>query len=563
MSLVGFDPEQVLALRLAMRRAADELLAMRSTDPLAAGPLANVAAARRALVEHWEPVLQRVLATGALTDTAWLGGPAATGIDPGAFDLVLAELGLAMGDPAVMRLDDWHTLATTLGAERMDVAQQLVDDPENADLRRRLADLDEALIVVAQRYASGPHDGHVPWRPMLLDTVDPYTAALLLPGLGLGDHQLGVEAARLLGRERDEGPDGMPWPDMFAGGDDTGDLVFELLAAHPYAAGVFLDLAVARPEILFRTAERDETVAAVLIAGTDPADVDAATAGARLRPLLDWAMEFGSLQGGGDGITEALPLVLAGAVGPWLLQFGPRADEWGWDTDAADEALRWVVADDLAVDAVVASMAAWRDSMGTQPLLLPDGRLDLDLLDDLTAMVDQVGRAVRDAGLDDAAASRFLAEAGVFVAALFVSAVVPGGIVVSMAADAALAVAVPAGVSALAGWGVLPSADADRADARAGFGQWSTDAAVAAVISVATQAIADGRMPADALDDLDLDDLAVAASDGDCPTGEVFERLQQWVLDVAPRCDPATANALSAALTAFANHQTVGQACDR
>ena len=53
-----------------------------------------------------------------------------------------------------------------------------------------------------------------------------------------------------------------------------------------------------------------------------------------------------------------------------------------------------------------------------------------------------------------------------------------------------------------------------------------------------------------------------AASDGDCPTGEVFERLQQWVLDVAPRCDPATANALSAALTAFANHQTVGQACD-
>ena len=226
MSLVGFDPELLLALRLAVRRAADELLALRCGDPAAADAIATIDMARRDLTDRWEPLVQRVLASGALTDTIWLGGALLDiGLDDDEFEALLADLGLAVPTRST-GFDDWSSLCRSLGDERMAVAQALVDDPENLDLRRRLDDLDAALVTVAERYAAGPHDGHVRWWPVLLDSVDPYTAALMLSGLGLDEHQLGTEAARLLGRERDQQPGGVPWSDVFAGGNNAVDLVF-------------------------------------------------------------------------------------------------------------------------------------------------------------------------------------------------------------------------------------------------------------------------------------------------------------------------------------------------
>lgn len=549
MSVVGFDPDRVIALRLAMRRAADGLLGLRSADPGASDALDVVAAARRALTEHWDPMLQQVLATGALTDTAWLTGP----------------VDLLVTDRAAMRLDDWTQVCTALGEERLAVAQQLTFDPHDPALLRRLDEIDAALLAAASSYADpGPHgrDGHVPWRPHLLDTLDPSTAALLLPGLGLDDRSLAVEAARLLGRERDGQDEFLPWPDQILGGDNAGDLVFALLVERPHAAAAFLDLASVRPELLFRTAENEDIVAAVIQTGTDPSITDAAAAGDRLRPLIAWAREFEGTQGTGDGMTSPLPSVFGAAIVPWLLSFGARADGWGWDEDDADDALRWVVADDHGLDAVSAGIATWSEALGTQPLLLPDGRVDLVRLDELTAVFDQVGRAVRDAGLDDAAAVRFRDSAVIFMVTLGVSAAVPGGFAVSFGVDAGLAAATAVGVPMLQRWGVMRSDD-DEAAARSGFGSLMNDAAVAAVVSVAGQAIAEGKMPADALDGLDLDDLVAADEDGGCSTDELHDRLHEWIRQVAPLCDPTVANALPAVVNSFMNQQTVDVSCGR
>ena len=77
MTLLSFDPARVHVLRLAIRRAVDELDAVRSADPAAAAAVAIAKDIRNALRDRWDPVLHRVLVSGVLTGTiegmAWLG----------------------------------------------------------------------------------------------------------------------------------------------------------------------------------------------------------------------------------------------------------------------------------------------------------------------------------------------------------------------------------------------------------------------------------------------------------------------------------------------------------
>lgn len=570
MSTVAVDPERLLALQGAIRRAADALAAIRNTDPAAVEALTSLADIRVHLIERWDPAIRRVLDTGALVDGVFAGEVPVIDLDLDLDHLIddselaalLVEWAATPAMPGELRArwDDaeWARLADALGAERLEVASELALDPDDPVAGQRLEDLDVALLAVASMYGGGVHAGHVRWRPTVLDLVSPMTAALMLPGFELDDIELGEVAARVVARDRDQQPDGTPWPDRLLPGDDAGDLVFTYLVTRPGAAGAFLDIATDRPELVFLSADHDDSVAALLIAGTDPTFVDATTAGARLVPLITWARDHEGALVPGDGVVDDPPAVLAGAVAPWLLQFGPRAAEWGWDEVEGDASLGWIMADDTALATLADALDRWQLAMAEVPLLHPDGRVDLDRLLDLTATIDQVARAVRDAQLDDAAADRFFAEAGVFVGSLFVSAIVPGGIAASMAGDAALAVVVPAATAMLARWGLMPSADDDAADTRAGFGSWLSNAAVSAVVAYTAQAIVDGRLPANALDALDLDDLA-----GDCRTDEVHDRLWAFVHDTAGRTDPATGNGLIAVLGALMNEQTVDVACAR
>ena len=86
------------------------------------------------------------------------------------------------GSTAGPRLDDAAWAATFDGFARrhLDLAQMLVDDPDDTGARRALADLDAEIAAAAARYAAAaPNDGHVRWFPTALLDASPMAAALV------------------------------------------------------------------------------------------------------------------------------------------------------------------------------------------------------------------------------------------------------------------------------------------------------------------------------------------------------------------------------------------------
>lgn len=541
MSVMAYDPLLVDGLRRRMRTVIDELAAIRSADPAAAGAVASSTSVRRLLEGTWVPALGELL----LADPLGRGASTWSPTSPTSSSTAGTSAGTP-GDAA------WLQEVEDLAARRMEIVELLVWDPENVELRDELDDLDERLRRAAFAYGAPLLCEGSEWSPTALLDLSPYAAALVLRDLRLDDRTIAVLSSLIVHRWHEGDDHGARWPDAMLGGDNTGDLVFATLAARPAAATEFL--LRTPPDELLRSVQFAEHLERLLLAGTSPAEVDETTAGRILRPVLEY-LQAHELPAAVDGVVTSAPAVVAAAVGPWLPDLGPRADTWGWSYDDGDRALRWLVRDDEAMAALTTAMQQWQQQITLTPLIDADGRVADGPLRDLAATLAQVQVALRDEEVDRAVQDAFLAELVIGTAGNVAAATVSGG--VSAAAADGVAMALPALANATLGrWGLIPTEERGREAAQSRFGDRAVDTAVIAITAVVADAIERGDLPADTLDRLDLDGL-----EGSCTPREVGDRLHTFVAGLDDVTDPATQNALVAIVNAFGNPLSDAQLC--
>lgn len=625
MSLLAFDPERLAWLRAAMVRAVGDLDALQCTDPLAEDGRRRIRSARAAIADTWLPVVGNVLACTAATAygrtvldgiTAPTIGIAAlvrlgwaVAADPlvSTVPVVLtaAEIGLLadlLGSGEVVDLLvstddvlalverlrlvavtpgaaaallaaagwDWEMAVGGLADARAmvaaELAAELAAEPSGADAddrRAHLAALDQAMaILVSIVVAPMPPAARRDWAREAAEHLDPYAAALVVRVLAPTGRQLGELTATILGRWVDGA-----WPDRelpvpgWPGGPRTADLLLPLVADDPVAALVVARAAAQRPEILFETTDDGSLVTTVLSTATDPAEVDVATAGAVLRPILDWLriedVWRHSPMIGDFAARPAMVLVLV----PWLLQLDGRTDDWGWSTEEGHDVLRWLADDDAAMDRLVAASVAWRAQLDGS-FVLDDGTVDVAGLDAVAGMLDQLGRTLLAENIDDAVARRWVADQIIGIIRDLVGALAAR---LPAPLSSAGGFAGTHGVDALMDWlterGVLPP-DGEKATAD-GEQQFATQAAAVTVTAVAATVarfVDLGALPSTALDALD-DALAEDAGE-ECATRDLHERLLAFVESWQGRCEPAVFNAMIAVLQTFQSPAAVNEACD-
>lgn len=366
MTFLAYDPDRLAMLERRARLALDQLHRLRSDDPDADDAMRTLTRVGLHLTDGLLPVLQRVLRQDPLRE------PIPERDDLPAVRNSLARF-MAVERGWTVMADPWPDDPQRVTVEEaMALARrlheippaELVDDPEQlawltAELDRigrdphlaavfdtefhgwaswvaalaepralRMAGIDTRLHVsidqldatiaafarVAHHTVTG---GRGPSTALAaIDDMPRYAAALFLRGLGLQPDLLADVAARLVTRPRDD-LDDLPGP-------NTNDAVLQQLLAEPLAL----------PHFLLRTAPNLGQVAhdladatlleAALLRGTDPALIDAPTAGRIVVPALHWYFADPEHSTG----TFAADLVV-----PWTPQFAPANDDWGLASD--------------------------------------------------------------------------------------------------------------------------------------------------------------------------------------------------------------------------------------
>lgn len=543
-----------------------------------------VSRVRHLLGTTWVPAIERVLTSEALNirrtghPDGWMRlpdplGPSVTverapalaaeltlhGATPTQLVDLLAGIARNPAAGAAFRAEltahDWGRLIDEVGLAHLTAAHLAVDDIGNPELQGQLALLDDAAALLALLLRGRP-DGHRPWRPDVLAHADPYAAALIVRHLRLDATVLAETADRLLLRSYEGHPNGDRYADGYRSGPNAGDLLFPLLIAEPAAATAFLQRAAQHPAVVFMSAQDQRLVRDLLRTGTAPTRVSSRSAGTILPPLLRWAADARRRVQPHDGGTPDASAFLAEASAPWLLQFGRRADEWGWTGPEADQAVRNLIDDERAMEHLIGAMGTWRRTLAATPLTRVDGRVDLDTLLDLSTMFAQLQLAFRDEEVTDDAEARFWLEVTLFTGTLVASAAITGGFLASVGTGLALDAANATAAAALGRFGVATSADRSRHEAAARFGSRNADVAVIAVVSVVARLVAERHLPADTLDRLHL-----PTGGAGCSPIVVAERLATFVATLEPFTDPSTFNAITTVMTAFINPSSARQAC--
>ena len=458
------------------------------------------------------------------------------------------------------------------------------DDPEAADamwtMRWSLDLLEQRWLPVIDRALRLDNASAMRRVEAVAATDGPLAAAPMVWSLDIDDDELAALCIRLLERWHAGDARGNRWPDEIEPGPNAADELFTLLLGRPAAATTFLTLVAQQPELLFRSAVDETLVHRLLLVGTSPDHLGVEQAGRILVPILQWLQHderayvhgwYGTAwtAGGRDGATPHVTSMLGDVMAPWLLQFGHRADDWGWTHEEADDTMRWIARDDVAMAALVGSIGEWRAAVASTTFVRPDGSLDTDALLDVSTTLSQITLALRSADIEQAEVRRFWLDLGLLLAGVIAGMTLPLVGVAGLAATATTTVASQSTRTALDHVGLVPSSEhaADAAQAR--YGTFTADTAVVAVVSIVSQLVHDGRLPAGTLDRLRLDDLRRDGDDGDegdegddgCRAAETIERLQRFVVDIADDADPTVGNALVAVLFAFAGPTSIVEAC--
>jgi hypothetical protein len=346
-----------------------------------------------------------------------------------------------------------------------------------------------AIVSVAGVFAA---NGDSCALDTIVATAEPYGAAIFLAELPLTDQRFANLSYRLLKREHETFyPDRI---DSLHGGDNAADFLFAALSRQPEAAAEFIDLALAdEPMVLFQIAHNDDNTAALLIAGTSPSVRSEEEAGRVIPHIIEVSREYetyiiGSLFS--DASTPELRNILAALIAPWLMNFTSRTEQWNWSNDDADDALRWVIADDDAFGRLVDEADAVRAQLSELELLDSDGSFNHQTLYEVAELFAKLESAILDAQLDDAERDRFWASLVMETAGILVSAfaVTSGGPAASIAVDGAISLASPFVERGLRALGIFPPT-AEESERQYGsmFSERLTDAAVIAVVAMAEQ----------------------------------------------------------------------------
>ena len=560
-TFLGFDADRVNALRRAMRAALDELDSLRCDDPAVPDASVDIRGVQHLLRDRWIGIVDG-LALATLYDYRVA---AAQGLDVLTAQTANTHdhLAVSLGDTALV--DRFEALATA----RLFAAADLAMHPNDPAWQARVAQLDAAIATMTALCEVAPTSAGN--RFTFLDRLDPYAAALALRTLELNDHELSSLVGHLLRRWHDgnrvgDGPL-TGWRDQSVRGANPADIAMPLLSARPAAALEFLRQSTDRPELVLGSAESEATVEALLTAALSPSMVNAHEAGAVLRPLLDWTFgEGGRVFQPFDMDTADPKPALAAAVTPWLLEFRPRANEWGWTPAEGDRILRLLLSDDAAMQRLIASLDMWRANAATVHLRDADGRLDARALEDIAEMFSQLHLALRDAAIDQRSANRFWVDLTVMAAQQVASGIVfpEAGPLGSFVASQGVGLGTDGAVAALDQFGLLPESRATAAAAeQVHFGDRTADTAVAMVVAVVGELIAAGKLPSNSLDQLDLHDAGAGSRTSwrGCRAEEVAARLRRFVGGLTAQLDPADANLLWAVTNTFASPATIDQTC--
>jgi hypothetical protein len=550
--VLGFDPDGVLSLRIAMRRAADELdrlgrfVAGGSADAPGVSAGSTIAAARSALIDRWLPRLDS-LSRALIASTHPLRTDALDPAAPPSFVSLDATV------------DDIARRAQQLAASRALIVWQLLGKADDA-LVGQLRLVDATYAHLADWLSRNPGPLTPDRYPAVLDHLDPYAAAQLLRHLQLEGEALAAACEQALRRWHDGPPIGdgrLQWTDASLAGDNTGDVLFALLAADQAAATTFVLRCADRPELVLLSARSPQALAALLDAAL-PAHLAPATAGAIVRPLNQWTFTVGllTIPFGNPDIADPRPIV-AVATTPWLPWFGPRADEFGWSRDDGADTALMMFADDAASSALAGALGAWTARLRTETIIDSDGNLNSHLLNDMAATIVLIQRAIYDSAISNAAMTRGVTDLVLDTAQTAASFIPVAGPVASRVAGGVRLGGRDGIEWALDRLGLLPpTVEEATVDEQARRDQTTAAVAVAAVVAMVDRLVELGRLPPDAIDVLDGQ---LHQAEG-CRTRAAAEQLRAAIdlLDA----EPSDRHLLIGVLNAFVNPDTEEARCE-
>lgn len=408
MSLLAYHVGRLTHLEVSMRRSLDQLRALAVTDPAAADAMHTVRAAASQIELVWLPLVRRVLATDPLSRevrrSAGLGE-----LDQSLVTVMVDGYGWAAqhdmlaDDATVVTLEEASALAARLNDRTLDV-----DDPEQLEwLAQRLAIIgrdpqlsaaflanfhdwaelcdrlagQRALLLSGQPFSSSTtvseidgvfaglgralqHDLTADACPTPdsvlpeMDSMQPYSAALVVRHLGLDGALLGQVTERLLRRWLDaprqrhfeEAP-----TDFHLDGPNTADLMMPLLLADAVAGRWFVAAAALRPDLLVATADDAAAVQQLILTATDPALVSATDAAAVIVSIIDHVADGNPLTADGAERGRAWDLFLVDLIAPWTLQFSPLDEQFRLPPERKAQLLGFVIDDAVALDRLVAA----------------------------------------------------------------------------------------------------------------------------------------------------------------------------------------------------------------
>lgn len=550
MAFLGFDPDGVIVLRIAIRQAVDDLeqlhrAARNGSSDGAAIVQSVIADARSTLVDRWLPRLDAL-------SHALIGQPhplAASALDP------TAPAGFVTLDATA---DDIFSRTQQLSAARLVLMLQMIGEADDG-LAGQLQAIDRDIERLADWLGRSPGPLTADGYPAVLDRLDPYAAALVLRHLHLTGTALAAACAQTLRRWHDPPPtfpDPRAWSDTALAGENTGDVLFALLIADQHAAQEFVTRCADRPEVVLLSVGSPRTLAALLEVAI-PTDLDPAAAGAIIRPLARWTFTEGVLLIPDDDPDIADPRsIVAAATTPWLPWFGPRAEEFGWTSREGYDTLLSMCNDREGGPALADALGTWTEKIRTEPLIDDDGNLDSAVLDDLAATTVLIQHTISDSAIDRAARERALMEFALDTVQSAVSLLTPGGRVASRAFSVAETAGREGAERLLVRSGLMPApADEVRAEQAESIDQSTSAITAAAVVAMVDRLVELDRLPPDSVDIVQahLDDTEGCRSRG--TADQLRAAIRQ--LDASP----SDRHLLDAVVFAFSNSGSEWDIC--
>ena len=305
-------------------------------------------------------------------------------------------LGVIAGDPALSaeffaNFDRVADLANALGQKRYDLS---VDARLSSAAADDLAQVDQIIADLAAAYQSQPAHASPASYPTVIDTMDPYAAALFVQHLRLDPTVLAAAADDISVRT-------LAWDDdrVYAGNgvDTPADILFRSLCCDTAAAAAYLQLAVDYPHFLVHYADNQALAEQVMVLGTDPRYVSPDDAGLFVVPFTQFVLYDDDWIGPVYDDNHRPTTFVGSLAGPWLAYFTARADEWPWSVEHSGRAvLKDIIRDDSAMILLVQALDRFREQVMQLPLIGQDGTLNEQQLEVVATVIATLRVDLRD-----------------------------------------------------------------------------------------------------------------------------------------------------------------------